>query len=801
MGSHCCGMKQENTASTIDPVCGMKVDPKTALKSAYKGQEHFFCSASCKGKFEKNPETYVSEQSAAETEACHMPGHHHHGHGSHHGRGAHKAAGSDNQIYTCPMHPDVRQVGPGSCPICGMALEPESISIDDAPNAELADMQRRFWIALALSLPLFAFAMGDMLPWERLRHFLAHPFSKFLQLALATPVVVWAGYPFFERGVQSVRNRNLNMFTLIALGTGVAYAYSIVATFFPSLFPEAFRDHAGQVGVYFEAAAVIITLVLLGQVLELKARGETSSAIRSLLKLAPKTARKVFDDGREEEVALETIQQGDRLRVRPGEQVPVDGLILEGSSSVNESLITGESLPVEKHQDDPVTAGTTNQTGGFLMRAKNVGSDTLLARIVRLVNEAQRSRAPIQRHADHVSGYFVPAVILTAIAAATVWALVGPQPAYTYALVNAVSVLIIACPCALGLATPMSIMVATGRGAEAGVLFRNAEAIERLEKVDTLILDKTGTLTEGKPKLVTIQALNGFSEQQVLSFAAALERGSEHPLATAVLEGVAERNLRAPENISGFQSITGMGVIAKVESQDAALGNQKLMQRQGIDSQELEERANQLRSNGQTVLLLGIGGKPAGLLGVTDPIKASTPEAIAHLRASGLKLIMLTGDHPGTAKYVAHKLGLDAFEAGVSPERKSEVVRGLKSKGHIVAMAGDGVNDAPALALADVGIAMGTGTDVAMQSAGVTLVKGDLRGISRARDLSRATIRNIRQNLFFAFIYNALGVPIAAGVLYPVFGILLSPMFASAAMSLSSVSVIANALRLRKTRL
>lgn len=788
MGAHCCGTKENTTnhQPVKDPVCGMTVEPnEEAPRSSFEGKEYFFCSGHCKTKFDKSPTNFVNRS--------------HTGH--HHPQSATKAAAANKDaLYTCPMHPEIKQVGAGTCPICGMALEPMEVNLEDGPNHELVDMTKRFWISLILSLPLFLIAMSEMLPANPLHAWLMGDVALWVQLTLATPVVLWAGLPFFKRGIDSLRARHLNMFTLIALGTGVAYLYSVVATAFPGFFPEAFRDHSGRIGVYFEAAAVIVTLVLLGQVLELRARGQTSNAIRSLLKLAPKTARRIASNGQDEEVSLELVQAGDRLRVRPGEQVPVDGRIVEGRSSIDESMITGESLPVKKTSGDTVTAGTTNGTGGFVMDAESVGQDTLLARIVRLVNEAQRSRAPIQRLADVVASYFVPAVVIIAILSAVVWAVFGPQPAYAYALVNAVAVLIIACPCALGLATPMSIMVATGRGAEVGVLFSNAEALETFEKVDTLILDKTGTLTEGKPKLVAIHARPGFTESEVLAVAAALERGSEHPLAAAVLEGAKTRNVSISE-ASNFRSITGQGVLGDVAGRRVALGNPKLLETEKVDVRQLSKEADEMRAAGQTVLLVAIDDIPAGILGVVDPVKEGTPEALKELRKSGLRLIMLTGDHPGTAKSIAGKLGLDEFEAGVSPERKSEVVRDLKAKGRTVAMAGDGVNDAPALALAHVGIAMGTGTDVAMQSAGVTLVKGDLRGIVRARNLSRATIRNIRLNLVFAFGYNALGVPIAAGILYPFFGLLLSPMIASAAMSLSSVSVIANALRLRKARL
>jgi len=704
-------------------------------------------------------------------------------------------------IYTCPMHPEIRKPGPGSCPICGMALEPRTVSAEaEEDDTELRDMTRRFWISLLLSLPLLAFAMSDMLPSNPLRHVASPRAIAWFQLVLATPVVLWGGWPFFERAWVSVLNRRLNMFTLIALGTGAAWAYSVVATVAPDLFPESFRTHGGEVGLYFEAAAVITVLVLLGQVLELRARSQTSSAIKALLGLAPRTARRLLPDGREEDAPLDAVQPGETLRVRPGERVPVDGVVVEGASAVDESMVTGEPIPVEKVAGSRVTGGTVNGTGGFVMRAERVGAETLLAQIVRMVSEAQRSRAPIQRLADQVSAWFVPAVVVVAVVSALVWALVGPEPRMAYALVNAVAVLIIACPCALGLATPMSIMVGTGRGALAGVLIKNAEALEVLETVDTLVVDKTGTLTEGRPRLTSVVAEPGLTEAELLRLAASLEAASEHPLAAAIVSGAEQRGigLTAPKE---FRSITGKGVAGRVDGRSVALGNRPMMTELGVDVSGLEGSAEALRAEGQTVMFVAADGRAAGLIGVADPIKDTTPEALSRLRAGGLRIVMLTGDSRRTADAIARTLGIEHVEAEVLPERKSEVVRDLQAKGRRVAMAGDGVNDAPALAQADVGIAMGTGTDVAMESASVTLVKGDLRGIVRARRLSRATMRNIRENLFFAFVYNALGVPIAAGVLYPVFGVLLSPIVASAAMTFSSVSVIGNALRLRRVPL
>jgi P-type Cu+ transporter len=797
-----------------DPVCGMEVVPGQARggSAEYGGRTYWFCSTTCREKFVADPKRYASAAPAP-------------------------AVIGDERIYTCPMHPEVRQRGPGNCPkcgmalepvapaparprtkwtcpmhpqiirdepgrcpICGMALEPMTVGADDGPDPELVDMTRRFWIGLVLTLPLLAFVMGDMLPGEPFRPLIPGRVLAWLQLILATPVVLWAGWPFFVRGWASIVNRSLNMFTLIAIGTGMAYLYSVVGTVAPNLFPESFRTHGGEIGLYFEAAAVITVLVLLGQVLELRARSQTSSAIRALLNLAPPTARRIRPDGTEEDVPLESVQVGDRLRVRPGERIPVDGSVIEGTSSVDESMVTGESIPVEKVPGSRVIGGTVNGTGGFVMRAERVGSETLLARIVQMVSEAQRTRAPIQRLADQVSAWFVPAVVAIAVLTFIGWSLWGPEPRFAYGLVNAVAVLIIACPCALGLATPMSIMVGTGRGALAGVLIKNAEALERMETVDTLIVDKTGTLTEGKPRLTAVKPAPGQDETTVLRLAASLERGSEHPLAAAILAGAAERGITPPA-AQEFRSETGKGIVGRVDGHAVALGNLRLMQDLSVSVDALRAEADALRAEGQTVMFLAVDGKAAGLVAVADPIKASTPEALKALHEAGLRIVMVTGDSRRTAEAVARKLGIDQVEAEVLPDQKRSIVMTMQSQGHRVAMAGDGVNDAPALAQADIGIAMGTGTDVAIESAGITLVKGDLRGIVRARLLSRATMRNIRQNLFFAFVYNAFGVPIAAGVLYPVAGILLSPIIASAAMTFSSVSVIANALRLRRVNL
>jgi Cu+-exporting ATPase len=703
--------------------------------------------------------------------------------------------GPDNREYTCPMHPEVRQRGPGSCPICGMALEPVTVTRDGGDHAEVDDMSRRFWWSLALTVPILAFMISEVLPGQPLQHG-AGPALPWLQLALATPVVLWGGWPFFARGWTSIVTRHLNMFTLIALGVGAAYGFSVAATVAPGAFPVSFRTHGGQVGVYFEPAAVIVVLVLLGQVLELRARSRTSSAIRALLGLAPDTARRVEADGTERDVPLAHVQAGDRLRVRPGERIPVDGVVVEGGSSVDESMLTGEPIPIGKAAGDAVTGGTVNGTGTFVMDARRVGSDTLLARIVALVAEAQRSRAPIQRAADTVAGWFVPAVILVAVATFAVWAAAGPEPRLSHALVNAVAVLIIACPCALGLATPMSIMVGTGRGAEMGVLFRNAEALEVMERIDTMVVDKTGTLTEGKPALTTIAPQPGFDAQELLRLVASVERVSEHPLATAIVRGAEERGVSTAD-VSDFRSVTGKGVVGTVSGQPVGVGSAALLRDLGAAAEPMLANADGLRRNGETVMFIAVGGRAAGMIGIADRIKPTAGEAIRALHAEGLRIVMLTGDSRVTAEAVARSVGIDAVEAEVLPEQKAAVVKKLQGDGRRVAMAGDGINDAPALAQADVGIAMGTGADVAMETAAVTLVQGDLRGLVRARRLSRATMQNIRQNLFFAFVYNALGVPVAAGVLYPAFGVLLSPMLASAAMTFSSVSVIANALRLR----
>jgi Cu+-exporting ATPase len=705
---------------------------------------------------------------------------------------------SEGVIYTCPMHPQVRQIGPGNCPICGMALEPEVVTAETGPSPELVDMRRRFWIGLALTLPVLALEMGAHL--FDLHMLIDAQTSNWLQLVFATPVVLWAGAPFFERAWRSIVTRHLNMFTLIAMGTGVAWVYSVIATVAPGLFPATFRSGGGAVAIYFEAAAVITVLVLLGQVLELRAREQTGGAIRALLDLAPKTARRIRGDGTDEDVPLDAVSVGDRLRVRPGEKVPVDGTLVEGRSSVDESMVTGESMPVTKEVGANLIGGTMNKTGGFVMEAGKVGRDTMLSRIVQMVGEAQRSRAPIQRLADEVSGWFVPAVIAVAIVAFVVWMWVGPEPRFAHALVSAVAVLIIACPCALGLATPMSIMVGVGRGARLGVLIKNADALERFEKVDTLVVDKTGTLTEGKPKVTSIATTEGLAEDELLRLAATLERASEHPLAAAIVEAATERGLSLG-NAEDFDSPVGKGVTGFVDGRKLIIGSHRIMEEAGVDVSALAKEAETLRSEGATVIFVAIDGRVSGLFAISDPIKATTPEAVQALVKEGVRVVMLTGDNKTTANAVARKLGINELEAEVLPDHKSEIVARLRREGRIVAMAGDGVNDAPALAAADVGIAMGTGTDVAIESAGVTLLKGDLQGIARARQLSHATMTNIRQNLFFAFIYNAAGVPVAAGVLYPAFGLLLSPIIAAAAMALSSVSVIANSLRLRGVRI
>ncbi len=799
--------------SVKDPVCGMTVGLDSPHRASYRGTPYRFCSRSCQEKFEAAPEAYLSREA---------------------GQAGAAAAAPASGAYTCPMHPEVRQPGPGtcpkcgmalepvtppapeakaewtcpmhpqivrdapgSCPICGMALEPRTVSLEEERNPELADMTRRFWTAVALTAPLVLLAMGDYLPGAPVSRLLSPNVRTWVELLLATPICLWAAWPFYVRAVQSVRNRSLNMFTLIGLGVSVAYLYSLVAALLPGIFPAGFRNPAGEVAVYFEAAGVIVTLILLGQVLELRARSQTSAAVKKLLGMAAKSARRLRDDGAEEDVPLDAVHVGDRLRVRPGEKVPVDGVVLEGSSSIDESMVSGEPIPVEKGPGDRVVGATLNGTGALVMRAEKVGADTLLSRIVAMVAEAQRSRAPIQKLADVVSGYFVPIVVLVAAITFVVWAVVGPEPRLAHALVNAVAVLIIACPCALGLATPMSIMVATGRGATMGVLFRNAEAIETLRKVDTLVVDKTGTLTEGKPRLVTIAALDGQEERAVLRLAAGLERASEHPLAAAIVAGAQARGVPAAE-VSDFASVTGKGVTGKVEGRRVALGNRALMDGLGVALGEQSAAADRLRSEGETVMYLAVEGRLAGLLGVADPIKESTPEAIRALHREKLRIVMLTGDSRATAEAVARRLEIDEIVAEVLPDQKVDVVRRLQGEKRFVAMAGDGINDAPALAQAQVGIAMGTGTDVAMESAPVTLVKGDLRGIVRARALSRRTMLNIKQNLFFAFVYNTLGVPIASGVLYPAFGLLLSPVIAAAAMSFSSVSVVGNALRLRR---
>jgi len=833
-----------------DPVCGMQVDPASArAKFEHGGKTYFFCCTGCAKKFEAAPEQYLkprpmpsgpvlttisaaaapatpvrktvpmhpnaapaasasaaaapSPKAAVADYVCPMdPEVHENKPGACPKCGMAlepevPAAPSTKTEYVCPMHPQIVRREPGSCPICGMALEPRVVTAVEEENPELTSMTRRFWVSVALTAPILLAAMGAYLPGAPLERLISVRVLTWVELILATPVVLWGGWPFFVRGWQSIINRSLNMFTLIGLGVAVAYGYSLVAALAPGIFPPSFRDASGQVEVYFEAAAVITTLVLLGQVMELRARSRTGAAIRALLGLAPKTARLVGEDGSEKDVPLEQVIPGDRLRVRPGEKIPVDGIVLEGKSSVDESMITGEPIPVQKQKGDRVTGATVNGTGSLIMRAERVGSETLLAQIVRMVAEAQRSRAPIQKLADQVSGYFVPIVVGAAVLTFVIWGLWGPAPRLAHALVNAVAVLIIACPCALGLATPMSIMVAMGRGATAGVLFKNAEAIELMRKVDTLVVDKTGTLTEGKPKLVSIESADDFEEQKLLRLAATLERGSEHPLAAAIVKGAEERGI-ALGSADGFESITGQGVRGRIDGLQIVLGNRKLLDDLGIDAGAVAERAEAFRRDGQTVMFVVVNDRVAGLLGVADPIKQSTPEAIKQLHKDGIRIVMLTGDSRTTAEAVGRKLGIDQVIAEVLPDKKLDVVKRLQSEGHFVGMAGDGINDAPALAQAHVGIAMGTGTDVAMESASVTLVKGDLRGIVRARLLSRATMRNIQQNLFWAFIYNAIGVPIAAGALYPLFGLLLSPMIAAAAMSFSSVSVISNALRLRK---
>lgn len=788
-GKHgCCGTHDTSSAGNkietqdervIDPVCGMKIDPKTAKggKTVFEGKEYFFCNPKCKTKFDADPHVYLHKTSAAP-----------------------KVDRNDQRIYICPMDPEVRQVGPGTCPKCGMALEPEEVSLEEGENPELTDFKKRLKVSASLAIPLLLFAMSDIIPGQPVQMSLPHWLYAGIQFVLATPVVLWAGYPFFHRGWYSIKTWNLNMFTLIAIGTGVAYAFSVIATFFPSIIPESMIAHGGQVPLYFEAAATITALVLLGQVLELRARSQTGNAIRALLGLAAKTARRIKGDGTEEDISIDDIRPGDLLRVRPGEKVPTDGEVAEGRSVVDESMISGEPIPVEKEAGDKVTGATVNTTGSFVMKATKVGSDTLLSQIIKMVSQAQRSRAPIQNLADTVSSYFVPTVVLIAVVTAFVWYFVGPDPKMAHALINAVAVLIIACPCALGLATPMSIMVGTGKGAMHGVLIKNAEALERLEKITTLVVDKTGTLTLGKPKLSEVQTLNGFSESEVLSLAASLENSSEHPLAEAIVSGAKERGAQVV-NVEGFISVTGMGVKGKISGKTVLIGNKRLMEESHISSTELSQIAQNLQMKGHGAMLVAIDGKAAGVIAVKDPIKESAKPAIQYFHERGIEVVMLTGDNKNTANVVAKELGIDKVEADVLPHQKGEIVRKLQESGKRVAMAGDGINDAPALAQADIGIAMGTGTDVAIESAGVTLVKGDLSGIVRAHKLSQVTMKNIRQNLLFAFGYNTLGVPVAAGALYPFFGLLLSPMIASIAMSLSSISVIGNSLRLRSVDL
>ncbi|MEW5688341.1 MAG: heavy metal translocating P-type ATPase [Pseudomonadota bacterium] len=771
----CCGSHGDGGKTATDPVCGMKVDPaKNAHHAEHQGQPFHFCSAGCRTKFVADPVRYLEKDQTPPPAA--PPG----------------------TIYTCPMHPEIRQVGPGSCPICGMALEPELVTADAGPNPELVDFTRRFWVGLTFALPVFVLEMSGHL--MDLHRFIAPQTSNWVQFALATPVVLWSGWPFFERGWRSLLTRNLNMFTLIALGVGVAFAYSVVATAAPGIFPQAFRAHDGSVPVYFEAAAVITVLVLLGQLLELRAREQTSGAIRALLDLAPKTARRVRADGEDEEVGLDLVQVGDSLRVRPGEKVPVDGEVLEGRVSIDESMVTGESMPVTKAPGAKVVGGSINRTGSFVMRAEKVGAETLLSQIVQMVAQAQRSRAPIQRMADQVSGWFVPAVLAVAALAFVGWAIFGGPSGMSFGLVAAVSVLIIACPCALGLATPISIMVGVGRGAQAGVLIRNAEALERLEKVDTLVVDKTGTLTEGRPAVTAIRPTKGFDEADILRLAASLERGSEHPLADAIVRAAKDRGLTLAEP-RDFDSPVGRGVTGVVDGRRLVLGSGPFLTEQGVDVSALEAEADGLRADGATAIFLGVDGAAAAILAIADPVKATTPDAIRALKAEGVRLVMLTGDNRTTAEAVARRLGIDEVEAEVLPGDKAAVVQRLQGPGGHVAMAGDGVNDAPALAAASVGVAMGAGADVAIESAGVTLLQGDLQGLVKARRLSRAVMRNIRQNLMFAFVYNLAGVPVAAGLLYPLFGLLLSPQIAAAAMALSSVSVVGNALRLRGARL
>ncbi len=801
-----------------DPVCGMTVQPATAAGSyEYRGKKYYFCAARCLEKFRADPDYYLTPPEQRAPKPTPVPA----------GGVTKYVCPMDPEVleskpgacpicgmalepadvtalptrteYTCPMHPEIVQADPGNCPICGMALEPRTVTAEET-NPELVDMTRRFWRSVVLGSPILALMISEMLPSQPLQQLFSGRALVWFQFVLATPVVLWIGRPLFERAWASIVNRHLNMFTLIGLGTGAAYLYSVAATLVPGIFPDSFRVHGGELAVYFEPAVVIVALVLLGQVLELRARSRTSSALKSLLELAPRTARVIHGDAHEEDIPLDQVQVGDRLRVRPGEKIPVDGVVVEGTSAVDESMVTGESIPVVKQSGHKVIGATVNGTGGFVMRAERIGRETLLAQIVRMVSEAQRTRAPIQRLADLVAGYFVPIVILVAAVTFVVWALYGPEPRLAYALLNAVAVLIIACPCAVGLATPMSIMVGTGRGATAGVLIRNAEALETLAKVDVLVVDKTGTLTEGKPRLMTVAPLPHVTETELLKLAAGLEQSSEHPLASAIVSGARDKGI-LPSKVEGFRSLTGKGVSGMIEGRSVTVGTVLLLSELGIETKTLLAQAEPLRQEGQTVMFAAIDGEPAGLLGVADPVKASTPEAIDLLHQEGLRIVMLTGDNRTTAESVARRLKIDEVQAEVLPEEKVAAIKRFQAEGHIVAMAGDGINDAPALAQAQVGIAMGTGTDVAMESAGVTLVKGDLRAIARARRLSHGTMRNIRQNLFFAFVYNMLGVPVAAGVLYPFIGVLLSPMIASAAMTFSSVSVIANALRLRKMAL
>ena len=810
-------------AASVDPVCGMTVNSQSAAGSCeYDGRTYYFCSSHCLNKFREDPQRYIKESTKTNASnvvaiepkmkpseagyTCPM-----HPEVKQDRPGSCPKCGmalepitfsaaKEKIEYTCPMHPQIVRDAPGNCPICGMALEPRTVSLAEEENHELKDMRRRFWVSAALSIPALAIGMSDLIPGAPLQRLIPPSVSAWVQLVIASPVILWGGWPFFVRLWQSIVHRSPNMFTLIGLGVGVSYSYSIVATVFPDIFPHSLRGHADSVPVYYEVAAVITTLVLLGQVLELKARSQTSAAIKALLGLAPKTARRIAPDGNEQDTPLDQVQVGDWLRVRPGEKIPVDGVVIEGKSSIDESMVTGESIPVEKGPNDKVIGATVNATGSFVMKAERVGAETLLSQIVQMVAEAQRSRAPIQKLADRVSAYFVPAVIVIAVVTFIIWATIGPEPRLTYALINAVAVLIIACPCALGLATPMSIMVAMGKGAQTGVLFKNAEAIELLREVNTLVVDKTGTLTEGKPKLVTVTPVPDVNERELLRFAASLERGSEHPLAAAIVAGAVERGVEVV-NAESFDSITGKGVQGKIEGHEVSLGNRALMEELNVNLGKMAALAEKFRADGQTVMFVSLDGQVAGLVGVADPIKENTPEAIRQLHEDGIRIVMLTGDSQTTAKAVAAKLNIDEVAAEVLPNQKAEIIKRYQSQGHKVAMAGDGINDAPALAQADVGIAMGTGTDVAIASADVTLVKGDLRGIVRARRLSGATMGNIKQNLFFAFVYNALGVPIAAGLLYPFFGLLLSPMIAAAAMSFSSVSVIGNALRLRRVNL